>query len=126
MLKSFYVSLLNNQSTNQPVNQSTSQRYIDLTNQQKKKLFPGKLSKEGEKMFVDLGVQAAISIISHSVFIIITWRALQSIRFDVLFKKHKVFEVRLFMVILTIVIASVLSHFFLDLLNWSQQLLYLF
>jgi uncharacterized integral membrane protein (TIGR02327 family) len=126
VLKSFYVSLLNNQSTNQPVNQSTSQRYIDLTNQQKKKLFPGKLSKEGEKMFVDLGVQAAISIISHSVFIIITWRALQSIRFDVLFKKHKVFEVRLFMVILTIVIASVLSHFFLDLLNWSQQLLYLF
>ncbi len=77
-------------------------------------------------MFVDLGVQAAISIISHSVFIIITWRALQSIRLDVLFKKHKVFETRLFMVILTIVIASVLSHFFLDLLNWSQQLLYLF
>ena len=77
-------------------------------------------------MFVDLGVQAAISIISHSVFIIIAWRALTSIRFDVLFKKHKVFEARLFMVVLTIVIASVLSHFFLDLLNWSQQLLYLF
>lgn len=76
-------------------------------------------------MFIDMGVQAAISIVSHSIFIIITWRALQSIRFDVLFKKNKVKEAQLFMVILTIVIASILSHFFLDLLNWSQQLLYL-
>lgn len=76
-------------------------------------------------MFVDLGVQAAINITSHVVFIIITWRSLQSLRLDVLFKKHKEKEVQLFMIILTIVIASVLSHFFIDLLTWSRQLLYL-
>ncbi|GEN57734.1 membrane protein [Halolactibacillus alkaliphilus] len=76
-------------------------------------------------MFVDLGVQAAINITSHVVFIIITWRALQSLRLDVLFKKHKEKEIQLFMIILTIVIASVLSHFFIDLLTWSRQLLYL-
>lgn len=76
-------------------------------------------------MFVDLGIQAAINITSHLVFIVITWRALQSLRLDVLFKKHKEKEVRLFMMILTIVIASMLSHFFLDLLTWSRQLLYL-
>lgn len=77
-------------------------------------------------MLQDLGIQAAISIISHLFFLVVTWKALQAVRLDVLFKKHKVDDARLFMIILTIVMASIASHFFLDLLNWSQQLRFLF
>ncbi|PXW92040.1 putative integral membrane protein (TIGR02327 family) [Streptohalobacillus salinus] len=77
-------------------------------------------------MFQEVGTQAIVNIISHFIFIIFTWRALQSLRVDQLIKKHKVAEARLLMVFLTITIGSTVSHFFIDLMQWFQQLGYLF
>ncbi|GAB2551762.1 DUF1146 family protein [Gracilibacillus alcaliphilus] len=70
--------------------------------------------------------EGLIAMLSHLVFIVITWYILQSINFDALFRKQKVFEARLLIIFITIAIGSTVSRFFLDLLQWSQQLIYLF
>lgn len=77
-------------------------------------------------MLQGLGIQALVNICSHIIFIILTWHALQAIRFDEIFKKSRVFEARLVMMLLTITIGSTVSHFFIDLINWTQQIIYLF
>lgn len=73
-------------------------------------------------MFSGFGQQALISIISHLVFIIIAWWALQSLNIEKLIKANRVAQARLLYVLLAIVIGSTVSNFFLDYLHWSQQL----
>ncbi|WP_425454600.1 DUF1146 family protein [Gracilibacillus dipsosauri] len=73
-----------------------------------------------------LAQNGLVSIISHLIFIVITWQVVQSLNFDELFRKNKVFEARILIIFLTIAIGSTVSNFFLDFLNWSQQLIYLF
>ncbi|WP_371932594.1 DUF1146 family protein [Bacillus carboniphilus] len=63
-----------------------------------------------------------ISIISHLVFIAITWWALQALNLEYFIRKGRVVEARLLLILLTIVIASTVSNFFLDYLLWSQQI----
>ncbi len=77
-------------------------------------------------MLQDLGTQALINIASHFIFIFITWQVLQSVRLDELFKKNRIAEARIVIIFLTITIGSTVSHFFIDLINWSQQISYLF
>lgn len=77
-------------------------------------------------MFQDLGVQALMNIASHIIFMIITWQVLQAVRLDEIFKKDRIFEARVVIIFLTIAIGSTVSHFFIDLINWTQQILYLF
>lgn len=77
-------------------------------------------------MFQELGVQAMVNITSHIIFIFITWQVLQSVRLDGIFKKERVAEARILVILITIVIGSTASNFFLDLINWSRQILYLF
>ncbi|MFQ3546625.1 DUF1146 family protein [Halobacillus rhizosphaerae] len=69
---------------------------------------------------------ALLSMTSHIIFIIITWRVLQSLNFTGIFKKNRVFEARVLMIFLTIAIATTVSQFFLDLIAWSQSLVLLF
>nr|WP_211315332.1 DUF1146 family protein [Saliterribacillus persicus] len=73
-----------------------------------------------------LAQDAIVSIMSHVIFIIITWQVLQSLNFDDWFKKSKVFEARILIIFLTITIGTTVSNFFLDFLKWSQQLIFLF
>nr|WGD85864.1 DUF1146 family protein [Bacillus subtilis] len=73
-----------------------------------------------------LGQQAAIGIVVHLFFIAVTWWALQAVNIDPLIKKGKVVQARLLMILLTIAIGTVVANFFLDYLNYSQQLPYLF
>nr|WP_153737694.1 DUF1146 family protein [Aquibacillus halophilus] len=73
-----------------------------------------------------LGQIALISMISHIIFIIITWQVLQAVKIDPLLKKSRVFEARVLMIFLTITIGTTVSRFFLDFLQWSQQLNLLF
>ncbi len=73
-----------------------------------------------------LGQQAAIGIVVHLIFIAVTWRALQAVNIDPLIKKGKVVQARLLMILLTIAIGTAVANFFLDYLNYSQQLPYLF
>ncbi|MDQ0154288.1 DUF1146 family protein [Robertmurraya andreesenii] len=73
-------------------------------------------------MVSSFGHQALISIISHLVFIAIAWWALQSINYEKLLRGNHVFQARVLFILLSIVIGSTVSNFFLDYLLWSQQL----
>ena len=73
-------------------------------------------------MINDFGQIAVLSILSHLFFIAISWWALQAIRLDKLLKSNHVFQARLLYILLAIIIGSSVSNFFLDYLQWSQQL----
>jgi len=70
----------------------------------------------------DFGQIALVSILSHLVFIAISWWALQAIRLDKLLRPNHIFQARLLYILLAIAIGSIVSNFFLDYLQWSQQL----
>lgn len=73
-----------------------------------------------------IGYFSLIGMLSHVLFIYITWVAIQSINFDQFFFKNKVKEARLFIIFVTIAIGTMVSRFVLDILQWSQDLIYLF
>lgn len=73
-------------------------------------------------MINDFGQIALLSIVSHLIFITISWWALQALRLDKLLKAGHVFQARLLYILLAIFIGSSVSNFFLDYLQWSQQL----
>ncbi|WP_312470476.1 DUF1146 family protein [Neobacillus sp.] len=70
----------------------------------------------------DFGQIALVSILSHLLFIAISWWALQAIRLEKLLKANHVFQARLLYILLAIFIGSSVSNFFLDYLQWSRQL----
>ena len=70
----------------------------------------------------DFGQIALLSIVSHLFFIAISWWALQAIRLEKILKPSHVFQARLLYILLAIFIGSTVSNFFLDYLQWSQQL----
>ncbi|CAG9620155.1 DUF1146 family protein [Sutcliffiella rhizosphaerae] len=71
---------------------------------------------------INFGVEALVSILSHLMFISITWWALQGIQYEKWMKKNKVVQVRLLLILITIAIGSTVSNFFLDYLFLSQRL----
>lgn len=73
-----------------------------------------------------IGYTALVSIISHIIFIYITWTAMQGINFEFFVRKDKIKEARILIVFIAIVIGSGVSHFVLDLIRWCQDLIYLF
>lgn len=73
-----------------------------------------------------IGQLAMMGIISHIVFIYITWRLVQVINFDPLIRKGRGKEAKILLLLITIVIGSGVSRFFLEFLQWSQDLIYLF
>ncbi|SFM16277.1 conserved hypothetical integral membrane protein [Gracilibacillus orientalis] len=77
-------------------------------------------------MMQTLGQEGLIGMLSHLIFIVITWQVLQALNFDELFRKNKVYEARILVIFITIAIGSTVSNFFLDFLKWSQQIIYLF
>jgi len=75
---------------------------------------------------VPIGQIAVISILSHIIFIYLTWRVVvQTVNIDPLIRKGRVKEARVLVLFITIVIGSGVSRFFLDILQWSQDLIYL-
>ncbi|WP_182199853.1 DUF1146 family protein [Paraliobacillus salinarum] len=74
----------------------------------------------------ELAKQALLSMISHIIFIIITWQVIQSIRLDPIFKKSRTFEAKLLIIFVTIAIGTTVSNFVLDFLNWTNQITFLF
>lgn len=73
-------------------------------------------------MINDFGQMALLSIISHLLFIALSWWALQAIRLDKILKPNHVFQARLLYILLAIFLGSAVSNFFLDYLQWSKQL----
>lgn len=74
---------------------------------------------------VSIGQIAVISIMSHLIFIYLTWRVVLTINVDPLIRKGRVKEARVLLLFITIVIGSGVSRFFLEILHWSQDLIYL-
>ncbi|WP_100009902.1 DUF1146 family protein [Lentibacillus sediminis] len=74
-----------------------------------------------------IGQLALVSIISHIIFIILAWYVItKAINLEPLLRKGKITEARVLIVFLTIIIGAGVSNFFLQILQWSRQLLFLF
>ncbi|MFD2760997.1 DUF1146 family protein [Lentibacillus juripiscarius] len=77
-------------------------------------------------MFSSIGITALIGMLSHLLFIYITWRVITTINFDPLIRKGRETEARLLIIFVAIAIGTNVSRFFLDFIQWSQDLLFLF
>lgn len=75
---------------------------------------------------MSIGFFSIIGMISHILFISITWMAMQGINFEPLVRKNGVTEARIIIIFITIAIGASVSRFVLDILQWSQDLIYLF
>jgi uncharacterized integral membrane protein (TIGR02327 family) len=73
-------------------------------------------------MMAIYGANSLVSIISHLVFIALAWWALQAVNFEKFLRPNRVFQARILYILLSIIVGSVVSNFFLDYLLWSQQL----
>lgn len=73
-----------------------------------------------------VGEIALISMISHIIFIYFTWRVMISINFDPIIRKGRATEAKILIFLITIVIGTAVSRFVLEILWWSQDLMYLF
>lgn len=77
-------------------------------------------------MHIEIGQMAIISILSHIIFIYLTWKVIVTINFEPLIRKGRVTEARILILFITIVIGSGVSRFFLEIFQWSRDLTYLF
>lgn len=77
-------------------------------------------------MLSDLGINSLLSIVSHLLFIGLSWWALQALDFERFLRKNRVAQARLLYLFLAITIGSAVSNFFLDYLFWTQRIPYLF
>nr|WP_174734275.1 DUF1146 family protein [Mesobacillus harenae] len=73
-------------------------------------------------MMAEFGSQALISIMSHLVFIGLAWWALQALNFEKMLRSNHVLQARVLYIFTTVALGSTVSNFFLDYLQWSQQL----
>ena len=63
-------------------------------------------------MFGGIEQQTLLTMISHLIFIVITWYALQGFQIEKLMKPNHVFQAKLMLILLTITISSTVSNFF--------------
>lgn len=83
--------------------------------------------KERGGCMFEIGQLALVSIISHIIFIMLSWHVItNAINLEPLLRKGKVTEARVLIVFLTIIVGAGVSNFFLEILQWSRQLLLLF
>lgn len=75
---------------------------------------------------ISIGQEALISILSHIICIAFTWKVMLSINFEPILRRGKEAETRVFLLFIAIVIGAGVSRFILDILRWSQDLIYLF
>ncbi|GGN50131.1 DUF1146 family protein [Oceanobacillus indicireducens] len=73
-----------------------------------------------------IGQFALIGMISHIFFIWLTWRVMLKLNFDPIIRKDHPQDGRIFLLFLAIMIGTGVSRFVLDILQWSQDLIYLF
>ena len=73
-----------------------------------------------------IGYTAIASIFSHILFIYLTWRVMVAVNVEPFIRKNRVTEARLLLILVTIAIGSTVSHFVLDIIQWSQEIQFLF
>lgn len=72
------------------------------------------------------GIDAVIRIVCHMMFIYVSFWAMQSIRIEQFFKTHQTSQVRLLIVLFSIVIGYTVSSFFLEFLALCRNLFIVF
>ena len=77
-------------------------------------------------MVDSFGQQALVYIFVHILFLVVTWWALQAFKFDLFVKNINSARAKTLMILMTIAISHLVSSFFLEYLNWSTMLKYLF
>lgn len=75
---------------------------------------------------ISIGLMGVIRIVSHLFFICITWYILQGINLNAFIRKGRETEAKILLLFITLAIGGSVSRFFLDILQWSQDLNYLF
>ncbi|MCJ0929560.1 DUF1146 family protein [Virgibacillus halodenitrificans] len=73
-----------------------------------------------------IGQMALFSMVSHLIFIYLAWKLMLAINFDPIIRKGKAKEAQVFFLLIAIVIGTGVSRFFLDILQWSSDLIYFF
>ncbi|RSD27114.1 DUF1146 family protein [Mesobacillus subterraneus] len=73
-------------------------------------------------MMTGFGGFALTSILLHLVFIAVSWWALQALQFEKLLRANHVLQARILYILASIALGSTVSNFFLNYLQWSQQL----
>lgn len=73
-----------------------------------------------------IGYTSIVSIFSHILFIYLTWKVMIAVNVEPFIRKNHVTEARLLLILVTIAIGSSVSRFVLDIIQWSQNLQYLF
>ncbi|RPF54115.1 DUF1146 family protein [Aquisalibacillus elongatus] len=76
-------------------------------------------------MFADIAIDAIVFMLMHIIFIILAWKALEAVQLERIFKKNKIVESRIFYLMLSIMLGSTVSNFFIDFIKWSRQLQHL-
>ncbi|MFD2616227.1 DUF1146 family protein [Terrilactibacillus laevilacticus] len=69
------------------------------------------------------GYQAGLSIVLHLIAFILTWWAIQGIKWELFFRKPKGKQALCFMVLFSLAISYLVSKFFLDYLGSSLLLM---
>ena len=77
-------------------------------------------------LFVEAGQQAIVNVLAYIIFIGIALYALQGLRIEQLFKKGKTFQIQLLYILMSITIGSAVANFFLNFLQWSKTIPYIF
>lgn len=72
-----------------------------------------------------LGLSGAVTLVSHFVFIMISFRLLTAVRFDKFLRPNHVRESQLLMVFIAIALGYLVSEFFMSLIDAARALPYL-
>lgn len=72
-----------------------------------------------------VAITGFMHILMHIVCIILTYRALQALRIEQLFKKGHIQQIQLLLLFISIVIGSLVSNAFYQIYEWSTWLQYL-
>lgn len=82
--------------------------------------------KLGDDKMISDGQFALVAIMSHVIFIYITWKVMLGINFEPLVRKNRVKEAQVIIIFMAVVIGSGVSRFVLDIIQWSQDIFTLF
>ena len=77
-------------------------------------------------MFQTIGLNGVITIVSHCVFIMLAFRALNALRFEQFIKANHVREAQVLLLFIAVALGFLVSSFFLSLLQAALNLPKLF
>lgn len=70
----------------------------------------------------NFGLQAAVDLIIHIVTLIITWWAMQNIKWEAFTRHPKSSRTKILMIFIAIAISYLVAKFFIDYVTWSLNL----